>query len=238
MKLLQTFLITFLTNTILVEARSKPQMVGYSNLPKWEPTYNMSRSTIVQPCNYSGFFDPSYISQFGIVDFDWSNAKQIYVNNPNGPMNCDELLVEQVNMVKQYNPTTKVFKYFNFVKALPWYTYVREKLVDPAYSGWFIKFSNGINGSYHVSPCDHNYNPPLCSDYYHDTLQTPDYPSGDGSCREPCNCGGVPCGEYLFDHRNASLRDFLINEVLLGPTGLGNSNISGFYLDDNWHNTR
>ncbi len=35
-------------------------------------------------------------------------------------------------------------------------------------------------------------------------------------------------GEYLWDHRNASMRQWLISEHLLGPTGLGNPNISGF----------
>ncbi len=63
--------------------------------------------------------------------------------------------------------------------------------------------------------------------------QTPGYPHGSaGSCAEPCDCGGVPCGEYLWDHRNASLRSYLVNEVVLGANGLGNKNVSGFYFDD------
>jgi hypothetical protein len=70
------------------------------------------------------------------------------------------------------------------------------------------------------------------ADFYHDQDQTPEYPHGDGSCDAPCDCGGVPCGEYLWDHRNDTLADYLINDFLLGPTGLGNPNISGFYLDD------
>ena len=66
------------------------------------------------------------------------------------------------------------------------------------------------------------------------TPQTPEHPTGDGSCVNACDCGeGVPCGEYLFNHANGSmLRDWLINEHLLGPTGLGNPAISGFYVDD------
>ena len=27
-------------------------------VPRWPPTYNMSQSTFLMPCNYSGFFDP------------------------------------------------------------------------------------------------------------------------------------------------------------------------------------
>jgi hypothetical protein len=54
------------------------------------------------------------------------------------------------------------------------------------------------------------------------------------SCDEPCDCGGVPCGEYLWDHRNSTLRAYLLNEVVLGANGLANENISGFFFDDGW----
>jgi len=128
-----------------------------------------------------------------------------------------------------------VWVYRNLVKALPWFSSVRTKITDPAYSGWFLKFKP--KGPYHVPQCDSNYNPPLCSNFYHDQNQVPENPSGDGDCTEPCDCGGVPCGEYLWDHRNESLREFLINEFLLGPTGLGDPNIIGFYFDDSWSNT-
>lgn len=47
----------------------------------------------------------------------------------------------------------------------------------------------------------------------------------------------MPCGEYLWDHRNESLREWLVSEFILGATGLGNANVSGFYLDDGWANT-
>jgi hypothetical protein len=36
-------------------------------VPRWEPTYNMSRSTIVMACNYTGYVDPA-LALFGIVD--------------------------------------------------------------------------------------------------------------------------------------------------------------------------
>lgn len=41
---------------------------------------------------------------------------------------------------------------------------------------------------------------------------------------------------YLYDHRNASVSDFIVNE-LLGPSLMGNANLSGAYLDDEWYNT-
>lgn len=44
-------------------------------------------------------------------------------------------------------------------------------------------------------------------------------------------CARPQCGGYLWDHRNASLQKFLIDEFMLGPTGLGSSAISGFFID-------
>lgn len=196
--------------------------------PAWPPTYNMSMSTIVMPCNYSGWTDPAWGAQWGIIDFDWSNAKALWANAQ--PMDCEERLVEQARRVKAINPNTKVFVYRNLVKALPWYTNVREKLTDPAYAGWFLAFKPGgslPNHTYHVPPCTAG----KCSALYHDQEQTPEHP---GVCVQPCDCGSVPCGEYLWDHRNESLRDYLLSEVVLGKNGLGSPYVDGFFFDDGW----
>ena len=53
----------------------------------------------------------------------------------------------------------------NLVKALPWFHTVREKLLDPAYSGFFLKFDATQKGNYSVPQCDNNYDPPICSDF-------------------------------------------------------------------------
>jgi len=92
---------------------------------------------------------------------------------------------------------------------------------------------------------------------YHDQLQTPGWTGGgnggpDGVCHGDtkgnsvggatqsgmCDCGvGVACGEYLFDHRNGSILTKWFTEQYIGGTtyGLGNANVSGFYLDDSWN---
>jgi len=36
-------------------------------LPPWEVQWLLNRSTIAQPCNYSGWFDPELAAQFGVV---------------------------------------------------------------------------------------------------------------------------------------------------------------------------
>jgi hypothetical protein len=51
--------------------------------------------------------------------------------------------------------------------------------------------------------------------------------------------------EYLFDFRNANVSvngqtfaQWYIEEYMFGPTGLGNPNISGYYVDDDWSGGR
>jgi hypothetical protein len=201
-------------------------------LPQWKATYNMSESTAFMPCNASDWFNATFAAQWGLVDFDWSNAKDLWANTK--PMDCQERLLAQVMSVKLMNPSTKTFVYRNLVKALPWYTEVREKLDDPAYAGWFLKFKDygTVNTtSYYVPPCTGN----KCSQFYHDQEQTPGHPHGDGNCRDECDCGTMPCGEYLWDHRNQSLRDWLIDSFVFGSTtGVGNVNVDGVFLDDGW----
>ena len=51
-----------------------------------------------------------------------------------------------------------MWAYRNTIKALNWYTSVREKLDDPKYASWFIKFKGFTNKPYPggqgaVRPC-------------------------------------------------------------------------------------
>lgn len=58
-------------------------------------------------------------------------------------------------------------------QALPWYTLVRNKVTDPAYAAWFMRFGPPTVGSgWHVPQCDTNYDPPLCTDFYHGKWQS------------------------------------------------------------------
>lgn len=189
-------------------------------------------------CNSSGWLSPLDVpASFGIPSVDWSNAKAAWAAAT--PMDDSERLLDQAVLIKAANPASRVFLYQNTVKALPWMSEVREKLVDPAYSGFFLHFKPGgafPNGSYHVPACDSNYSPPLCTDLYHDQSQSPSVvPGGDGLCVGACDCGAVPCGEYLFDWRNGTqLLDWVISDVIFGPTKLGSPIVDGLFLDDFW----
>jgi hypothetical protein len=217
--------------------------------PPWPPTYNMSLSTLTMAVNGSGWSSPERGAQFGIVSYDWSNAKAQWAAAT--PMDCEERLLEQAQMTKaRSGNASKVFVYRNLVKALPWFTSVREKLLDPAYQGWFLRFRDGPapaaggHAPYAVPPCAAE-NGSKCSGLYHDQGQTPQVPTAaqpqpDGSCGAAadggCDCGaGLPCGEYLWDHRNGSmLREWLVREHIGGAAGLSSPAVDGMFVDDFW----
>ena len=157
-------------------------------------------------------------------------------------MDAEGSLVAQAAMLKAGNPKQIIGIYRNIVKALPWFPSVAAKLRDPGYSGWFWPLEDATSKT-SAPRCDTPSAPQkqLCSHLYHDQEQTPQYPPADirndSNCTSPgCDCGGVPCGEYLFNHRNASLRRWLIDEFILGDSAIGNENISVVHLDDNWQN--
>jgi len=211
---------------------------SYGQHPNHPPVWQMNLSTIIMPCNETGFTDPQSTKGWGLIDFDWSNAKQIWAKSK--PMDCAELLLKQVEMTTSVSPGTTVWVYRNSIKALPWFTSVREKLTNKDYARWFLKFDPARTP--HVSKCDKNYHPPLCSELYHDQSQTPEYPHGDGNCAAPaCDVGSVPIGEYLWDPRawnvsinGQTLGQWFINDYIFDSTGGGNPKVSGFFFDDEW----
>ena len=189
--------------------------------------------------------DPNITAMYGVVDIDWSNGKDVWARQH--PMDAEAHLRAQAAAIKAQDPRKRVWVYRNLVKALPWFGSVRAKLSDPAYAGFFVRFASApaANGSVpgaNVPACDTHYSPPRCSmsSLYHDQVQTPQYPRGsllDGSCPDaPCDCGvGIPCGEYVFDHRNGSmLAEWLTSEYIGGSAGMQDPNIDGFMLDDAW----
>ena len=153
-------------------------------------------------CNESGFTNPSFVKDFGIVDFDWSNSKVAWANQH--PMDCETRLVTQASMVKAVNPDAKVWVYRNLVKALPWYKSVREKITDAAYNGWFLHFKKGGTngtGKWSVPNCTTGTNPGAtekCSSLYHDQEQTP---NAQGTSTGPTRAKDIN-GWYVYNNTN------------------------------------
>eukprot|EP01047_Picozoa_sp_COSAG01_P107458 COSAG01_NODE_36477_length_517_cov_1.059809_1_plen_95_part_10 len=76
---------------LLLPGGARAQMVHGSALPRWEPTYQMNRSTFLMACNNTGLFNPDFGARWGIADYDWSNMRF----GPRGwsssvPMDCQE----------------------------------------------------------------------------------------------------------------------------------------------------
>ena len=111
--------------------------------PKWTPTYNMSESTVIMPCNYNELMSngPMWptIREFGLISIDWSNSKKDWISTT--PMTCEENLVKQAKLIKTGNPlgkAQKVWVYRNTVIAYPWMTSMRLIMDDPSYDIWFL----------------------------------------------------------------------------------------------------
>jgi hypothetical protein len=65
-------------------------------LPNKPPRFQMNQSTIVMPCNNSGYMDPERTVGWAIIDFDWSNGKAIWTKQR--PMLDEVVLQKQVVM--------------------------------------------------------------------------------------------------------------------------------------------
>ena len=114
----------FLFALLSAAKAGNPAGNGYQSpkwrLPKWKPAYDMRSSTIImvsicnacrsarlhnykivccgrQPCNMSGWHNLDEATRYGIVDYDWSNAKQLWANTK--PMDAQERLVTQADSV-------------------------------------------------------------------------------------------------------------------------------------------
>src|SRR3989338_801776 len=117
-----------------------PLSVGFlaPTNPPWHATYDLRASTICMAVNSSGWFNVSRAANFGVVSYDWSNAKAQWVNAR--PMDWEQRLLAQATATKLAAPQARVFVYRNLVKALPWFSSVRTILTDPQYEGVFLKF--------------------------------------------------------------------------------------------------
>lgn len=210
-------------------------------LPKMKQTWQMNLSTIIMPCNNTGYTDPETTLGWGIVDFDWSNGKGTGPGDgwaKHKPMDDEEMLFKQVKMTTAATKGTTVWVYRNTVYGYPWYTDVRKILEDPAYEAWWFKFKQ--EAPWTSKKCD-SAQPTLCSDLYHSQEQSPGFPHGDGDCAAPgCDCGKVPCGFYIWNHSSTAVvngqtfQDWFIHSYVLNSVG-SSALVSGFFWDDVWN---
>ena len=150
--------------------------------------------------------------RWGILALDFESQEGIW--SQHSPKDADSMMLDQLSVMKSIAPHTRLWAYRNLAQAYSSFVQLREKIEDPAFAGWWIRFAPDANES--LTPrCEHNprLNRSLCSDLFHTRLAWTEHGH---------DCGDViPCGDYVFDHRNASLRKWLVEEHMLGPMGMG-----------------
>jgi hypothetical protein len=116
-------------------------------------------------------------------------------------MIAEEFMVANCDAIRAASGgQTACWVYRNGVKALPWHASVRRLLEDRAQWGLFMPLA-GCNPAPGVYTCGAN----ASQNLYHDFEETPS--------AHTFRCGaGIECGEYVFNHRNASLRDFFLGD--------------------------
>ena len=92
---------------LLLAGASQAQVPGYG-VPAYPVTWQMNRSTVIMPCNYTGYLDPASLGGWsgGLVDIDWSNAKSLWVRQR--PMRDEAMLLEQVRRLRASDPQGKI----------------------------------------------------------------------------------------------------------------------------------
>ena len=111
------------------------------------------------------------------------------------------------------------------------------------------------SGNYTSPDCDKNYDPPLCTKYFHTQMDTPTpfvtwgsegHPVGGyGRCtvkdkKSGCDCGSRPCGFYVFNHSSDAVingqtfQDWWLNTYIFNEVG-SSKLVDGFYWDDTWY---
>jgi len=205
-------------------------------LPPWPPTYNLTKSTMAQVCfGPTGQRTPSapiltnttgaFLRKWGIVALDFESQEDLW--SQHSPKDADIMMLQQAERIKALAPDTRVWVYRNLAQGYANFVQLREKLEDPAYSGWWIKFGPH-NDPMLTPPCEFNprLNRTLCTDLFHTRLAWTE---------KGHDCGDrVPCGDYVFDHRNQSLRHWLVEEYFMGRMGMGHAAVEGFLIDDWW----
>jgi hypothetical protein len=192
------------------------------------------------PCNESGWSDGSLFSQIGIVTYDMNNAHDVW--EATVPSSPEEVLERQCAMTKAHSKAVKCGVYRNSAHMWSNYATVRKALQDPAYWGFFLPWANTTARNYSSDSAGEN--------LYYDTTQTPHLAVApwNGKCQcvdqsaqygakpcadgPACECGaGLPCGQFMFDFRNASLLGWMLDEYIGGPLGLGSPNVDFVFLD-------
>ena len=107
-------------------------------LPTWEPSWNLTQSTVIQPSS-SSWFIPSH--PWGLISLDWSvNRATWYANHSIFNTTCEATSIENCRRLKAAGLAHRCFIYHNQELALLWLESQREVMLDPAKADWFLQY--------------------------------------------------------------------------------------------------
>ena len=163
--------------------------------------------------------DPEIGAAFGIVSFDYNNARAVWEANSTQPP-CEEMAVEQCKRVKSSNPRTRCWVYRNTELAFAALTTDRA-VMTRANSSLFIHFSN--RSACAQTPCpaksrDRNFCCPFDSVYEEGNL-------GWGRFSQFPTHSNMRL--WLWDYRNPAAAEYLLHTRILGKLGLGSPHVDG-----------
>lgn len=177
-------------------------------LPRWEPTWQLSMSTICQPGSTGGFLDATFAAKWGFISLDWSIANKIW--NPDGSSKSVDkasgaaTLVEQCRQIKAVNNRTKCGVYRNTILALEWLEPHRAVMHSSLFADMFLKYQpSNPKGE----PAGTIYNEPA---------------------GWPCN----GCEQYFWNYSNPDAVQFVLGVSLQGSLATGSPYVDATFMDD------
>ena len=191
--------------------------------PNWAPTYAMNRST------YSGYLDLNYTglanstvlaaaARYGLVTVSWnqnicSNTRVASPKSTCAFAHADDSLRAQADRIHAASPSTRVLVYRNCALGMSTYGEQCKKMYDPKYAAWWLRDNDIATGAFLNSAIDPT--------------------KGDGDNGQNGSlCPGPKTehiqDQYLLDFRNASARQFLVDDL----KGLVAGGADGIWLDD------
>ena len=103
--------------------------------PNWEPSWNLTRSTVIQPRG-DYYFIPGH--PWGLISLDWSVANHIWYKGDVSNTTCEATSIAGCRLLKAAGLAHRCFIYHNMELALQWLESQRRVMYDSAYSGFFL----------------------------------------------------------------------------------------------------
>jgi hypothetical protein len=227
--------------------------------PTWEPAWELNLSTTpntpwgpeIAIGQKQGFADPVNASQWGWINFDWSDGGDLWQNSH--PHDNEAVLVKQCQMVKALGTGTRCMVYRNTELALQWQETSRAAMTaENTEKGWFLKFKtqelcdaappcniaafhNIINQSAPLTPCNKDApltdpNCPSCCNF------TGAYNEPIGGAMSPPSFkprigdNALNDGQFFWDFRNEDAQNYFAEKVCL--EGAMAEGVDGMFTDD------